>query len=132
MKLHFLIAAATISALTLGATAEAQTNAVWVPVYRRSYAESQPGTYGESLYNNGVGGMAVFVDAKSIVRRGNFAYFNSTLTSVNLQGLPTKPLEAGVGKQVDCQTKSTLTSKGTWMPWGDNNLYKLQGEFVCR
>ena len=135
MKLSILIAAAAISTLTLGTLAEAQTTAVWIPVYRRKFVERQSGTSGDNYYKPGVGGYAIFVDARSIIKRGPFAYFNYAGVFVNSQGQPLAPIALSDinGKQVNCKKQSSLSpSQGVWVKWEKGTPWELEGKFVCR
>lgn len=123
-------AAATAAAVALSTLMPkpAEASPTWIEVYRSKY-KVKPGTWGAEL---GMHGIASYVDARSIVRRGDFAYFNMTRTMLNKAGIRRGDLPlTGFGAEANCRTQTFTTSAGGVKAWGNDEPGNI-GRFVCR
>ena len=90
-----------LAALALPTAVNAET---WVQAASLMHDDAKPGTVGYSLckeINNC--GMGLFVDVKSIVKRGNFVYFNFDTKFVDKNAVPKDREFDGVGWTADCE-----------------------------
>ena len=110
-----------------------QVNAenTWVRVSHLDFSKAAKGTLGYGMCKEGgVCGIAMYVDAKSIVRKGQYVYFNFSSQKTDRRGdvINKKPWE-GTGWEADCVRRLL---KG---PAGRSNKFESYdglGEFVCR
>ena len=130
-KLSFL-AALFLGVLPVGSflSSPVAAQGTWILVHQKTF-KPKPGTMGEYL---NMGGFSWWVDAQSIVRRGDLVYFNvSTITLDKFGNLPLEKDHDGVGWSANCSTREMRAPKGGWKPWGssDDDLYYSAGNFVC-
>ena len=98
----------------------------WVEVYRKRSAPI-PGTLGEEL---GIGGEVAFVDAQSIVRQGDFVYYNFEFSFLSPAGVVKSRPSKGSGRQANCRTQLRNTPRGL-VPFADN-WEGAAARFACR
>ena len=131
MKRFALFAAfLNISHVETVLTSPIKAQGTWILVHKDFY-KPKPGSMGEYL---NMGGFSWWIDAQSIVRRENLAYFNvSTLTLDKFGNLPLEKDHSGVGWSANCTTREMRAPEGGWKPWGssDDDLYYSVGKFVC-
>ena len=90
-----------LSALTLPTAVNAET---WVQVANLMNTNAKPGTMGYTLCKErNRCGLGLFVDVKSIVKRGNFVYFNFDTKIVDKNAVPKDREFNGVGWTADCE-----------------------------
>ena len=92
-----------IAALALPTAVNAET---WVQAASLMHDDAKPGTVGYLLckeINNC--GMGLFVDVKSIVKRGNFVYFNFDTKPLDKYAVPKDGEFEAVGWPADCKNK---------------------------
>ena len=89
-----------IAALALPTAVNAET---WVQVANIMHT-NEPGTLGYLLCKERNScGLGLFVDVKSIVKRGNFVYFNFDTKFVDKNAVPKDREFDGVGWTADCE-----------------------------
>ncbi len=96
----------------------------------------QPGTVGEMLCKESNWcGEAIYVDAASIVRRGDYAYYNLAIEFLNKNGIradTSKPLKPR-GVEANCRARTVKTPKKGWISWGDAGIWESSAaQFACR
>ena len=92
-----------LAALALPTAVNAET---WVQAASLMHDDAKPGTVGYLLckeINNC--GMGLFVDVKSIVKRGNFVYFNFDTKPLDKYAVPKDREFEAVGWTADCKNK---------------------------
>ena len=112
------------------ASSAAKAEGTWILVHQK-FSKMEPGSIGEYL---NMGGFAWWVDAKSIVKRGDTAYFNVSTMVLDKNGnLPRERSYKGIGWSANCATRKVRGPKGEWHSWGTSNdgLYYSVGKFVC-
>ena len=115
-----------LAALALPTAVNAET---WVQAASLMHDDAKPGTVGYSLckeINNC--GMGLFVDVKSIVKRGNFVYFNLDIKSLDNNAVPLDREFDGVVWTADCEKK--LLGRNLEMRAPGNSEKKLL-KIVC-
>jgi hypothetical protein len=133
MKLCYLTAITGISVLvgSIG-TPITMVNAqnTWVSVYRNVEAPT-PGTLGEKL---GMWGEQAWVDAQSIVRKGDYVYYNISIAFLRKPGRVPSNFKHGEGggRQANCATRETFSIHDQrWTPFGDS-WEGAAARFACR
>ncbi|KZR88737.1 hypothetical protein MITS9508_01914 [Synechococcus sp. MIT S9508] len=124
MKTIRRLAAATASGalLTMGAfigievlnPANSSAGETWIVVWRE-YSPPKPGTMGEEM---GWYGTIAWVDAKSILRRGDMVYYNIAFDFLKAGGVTESGPVNGSGRETNCRKKLSNGPRG-WEPFGD-------------
>ena len=90
-----------LPALALPTAVNAET---WVQAANMMHNDAKPGTVGYSLCKEiNSFWLGFFVDVKSIVKRGNFVYFNFSSKFVDKNAVPKDREFDGVGWTADCE-----------------------------
>jgi hypothetical protein len=79
------ILVAVLGASMLAGTLPAKSDGTWIQVFNTPLKKPTPGTIADEY---GWWGTGWYVDVKSIVKRGNKAYFNSSLVLLGQTGRP--------------------------------------------
>ena len=106
--------------------AAGDASGTWIEVYRNP-RKVRPGTVGEMLK---IYGDIAWVDAQSIIKRGNYAYYNLAFDFIDQLGRPHDSSKKSFGRQANCITKTFTTSKGE-EPWG-GGWEGAAASFACR
>jgi len=107
----------------------------WIEVFRE-IRTPKTGTNGEVFCKQyRYCGEAVYVDAASIVKRGDFVYYNWRLEFINQHGSKTWPDKPSKprGIEANCRTKMVKTPKKGWLSWSEAGPWEgPAAEFACR
>lgn len=119
-----------ICILEVFASNASKAEGTWILVHKE-FSKMKPGSIGEYL---NMGGFAWWVDARSIVKRADIAYFNvSTMTLDKNGNFPRKRTYEGIGWSANCATRKVRVPNGEWHSWGTSNddLFYSVGKIVC-
>ena len=115
-----------LAALALPTGVNAET---WLQAANIMFNNAKPGTLGHmSCKEVNICGMGLFVDIKSIVKRGNFVYFNLDIKSLDNNAVPLDREFDGVVWTADCEKK--LLGRNLEMRAPGNSEKKLL-KIVC-
>lgn len=107
----------------------------WIEVYRR-ITDYKPGTWGEVFCKQDrICGQVILVDASSIVKRGDFVYYNWALDFINEYGGKTDPNKARKprGVEANCRNMTVNTPKKGWLSWSEAGIWESSAaRFACR
>ena len=131
---HFAGSVATLllafGSVDMAAFQGANAEGTWVVVYK-NFSKSNPGTLGWEM---NIGGLAYWVDVRSLVRRADMAYFNISSSILDRNGnFPSNEVHSGTGWMANCSTQKIQGPSGGWKSWSDpsNAAYAAIGDFVC-
>tara|TARA_Y100000739_G_C20449969_1_gene391806 strand:- start:205 stop:582 length:378 start_codon:yes stop_codon:yes gene_type:complete len=116
-----------VAALALPTAVNAET---WVQAANLMHNNAKPGTVGYELCKtNNSCGLGLFIDVKSIVKRGNFVYFNFDTKFVDNNAVPKDREFDAVGWTADCEKE--LLGPNLKMKLASGNAKKKLLKFVC-
>tara|TARA_B100000674_G_scaffold369783_1_gene312155 strand:+ start:474 stop:812 length:339 start_codon:yes stop_codon:yes gene_type:complete len=111
MRTALLVTAALATAMSTTVPVMAQT---WIVVDKARH-EFPPGSLG---YETGVGGFVTFIDAQSIVKRGDMVFYNVSFTWLDKDGsVPSQIAHEPAGWTENCKTKMVKGQNGPWQPF---------------
>jgi hypothetical protein len=116
-------------------TPAASAEGTWIEVSRR-IRDYQPGTLGEVICKEDRNcGEIIYVDARSIVRRGDYAYYNWARSYMDKNGFKTNPNKPLVsrGSEANCRSKTVKIPNKGWISWSDAGEWESPAaRFACR
>ena len=113
----------------------AKAQGTWIEVYRQMRS-IKPGTMGETFCEkHNWCGEAIYVDATSVVRRGDYAYYNWGIEFLNKAGMKTeanKPIKPR-GVEANCLAKTVKILNKGWTSWDEAGKWESSAaQFACR
>ena len=125
MRTALLVTAALATAMSTTVPVMAQT---WIVVDKARH-EFPPGSLGDQ---GGVGGFLTFIDAQSIVKRGDMAYYNVSFTWLDKDGsIPSQIVHEPAGWTANCKTKMVKGQSGPWRPFSQSIGSGAPARFAC-
>ena len=129
-------AATTAAVVAIGTLmpSPAKAERVLIEIDRLTWEPDPPGSVAEK---GRIYGFASYIDVQSIIRRGDFAYYNTVSFCLNEGGMrfPVCPVEGQPGfsphgHEANCRTQMVKAADG-WKAWG-NNWFGAAARIACR
>ena len=111
---------------------QGQAEGTWIEIFRELWGTPPPGSVAEKA---GIHGVVAYIDVRSIVRRGVFAYFNIDGWFLNEDGLrltlPYVEPQPPRGWEAKCRTQQMrISASDEWKSW--DHEYVEAARIACR